>query len=378
MKQLLGTKKICESRKKMKKETVLYIGGFQLPEKNAAALRVVANAKILRELGYRVVFLNALVDSNTEKVQYVQYHGFKCIEYKRESQVEYLLSSKRVISALKKTKAKILIAYNYPAIALEKIRFYCHKNNIKCYADATEWYVPEGHPIFCLVKTIDTELRMRYVQPRLDGVIAISKYLYKFYENKVHTVQIPPLVDCQEKKWKNPVKKNHHGIKLIYAGSPSAQKERLDLIVKAVENQRRNTEISLDVIGITKEQFESMYDCSYKGERVRFHGRISNTDVIQMTKSANWAVILREKNKVVQAGFPTKVAEAISCKTPIIANKFSNIEDYLDSSNSILIDDIGMIGDAIEKASTENTFVDEKVFDYRNYINDLASFISAK
>ena len=55
MKQLLGTKKICESRKKMKKETVLYIGGFQLPEKNAAALRVVANAKILRELGYRVV-----------------------------------------------------------------------------------------------------------------------------------------------------------------------------------------------------------------------------------------------------------------------------------------------------------------------------------
>ena len=68
MKQLLGTRKICESRTEMKK-TVLYIGGFQLPDKNAAALRVLGNAKILTELGYRVVFLNALVNSKTEDIE---------------------------------------------------------------------------------------------------------------------------------------------------------------------------------------------------------------------------------------------------------------------------------------------------------------------
>lgn len=377
MKQLLGTRKICESRTEMKK-TVLYIGGFQLPDKNAAALRVLGNAKILKELGYRVVFLNALVNSKTEDIRNVQYQGFECIEYRRESQIKYLLSSRRVIATLRKIEARILIAYNYPAVALEKIRSYCEKHHIKCYADATEWYVPKGNPIFCLIKSIDTELRMRIIHPKLDGVIVISRFLYQFYKNKVNTIQIPPLVDCSDDKWKDTIKKNSNGIKLVYAGTPSAQKERLDLIVKAVEHQERNNEISLDVIGITKEQFNSMYNCKYEGKRVVFHGRIENKDVIQMTKAANWAVILREKNKVVQAGFPTKVSEAISCKTPIIANRFSNIEDYLNFNNSILIDNISEIKRAIEKAVTYETAVDEKIFDYKNYINDLASFINDK
>lgn len=39
------------------KGTILYIGGFELPDKNAAAQRVVANAKALRDLNYNVVFI---------------------------------------------------------------------------------------------------------------------------------------------------------------------------------------------------------------------------------------------------------------------------------------------------------------------------------
>ena len=38
-------------------KTIIYIGGFILPDKNAAAHRVVANAKIFRDLGYRVVLI---------------------------------------------------------------------------------------------------------------------------------------------------------------------------------------------------------------------------------------------------------------------------------------------------------------------------------
>ena len=44
----------------MREEVILYIGGFQLPDKNAAALRVMSNAKAFRELGYTVVFINLL------------------------------------------------------------------------------------------------------------------------------------------------------------------------------------------------------------------------------------------------------------------------------------------------------------------------------
>ncbi|MCK9163882.1 MAG: hypothetical protein M0O93_06000 [Bacteroidales bacterium] len=38
-------------------KTILYIGGFELPDKNAAAQRVISNGKILRDLGFNVVYI---------------------------------------------------------------------------------------------------------------------------------------------------------------------------------------------------------------------------------------------------------------------------------------------------------------------------------
>lgn len=47
------------------KGTIIYVGGFELPDKNAAAQRVLSIAKILRELGYDVIFLG--VDKTLKK-----------------------------------------------------------------------------------------------------------------------------------------------------------------------------------------------------------------------------------------------------------------------------------------------------------------------
>ena len=38
-------------------KTIIYIGNFELPNKNAAAQRVIANGKIFRDLGYKVVYI---------------------------------------------------------------------------------------------------------------------------------------------------------------------------------------------------------------------------------------------------------------------------------------------------------------------------------
>ena len=42
-----------------RKGTVICVGNFELPDKNAAANRVVNNAKLFRELGLNTVFLGA-------------------------------------------------------------------------------------------------------------------------------------------------------------------------------------------------------------------------------------------------------------------------------------------------------------------------------
>ena len=41
---------------------VLYIGGFELPDKNAAAQRVITNAMLLREIGFEVSFIGISKD----------------------------------------------------------------------------------------------------------------------------------------------------------------------------------------------------------------------------------------------------------------------------------------------------------------------------
>ena len=42
---------------KLEKGLILYVGGFELPDKNAAAHRVLSNGKLLRDLGYEVSFV---------------------------------------------------------------------------------------------------------------------------------------------------------------------------------------------------------------------------------------------------------------------------------------------------------------------------------
>ena len=175
----------------------------ELPDKNAAALRVMANAKAMRKCGYDVIFLNSLTKENFVEEHITRYEDFKCFEYFRENIVKYLFGCKKVLSLIQEYQISMVVAYNYPAVALEKIRRYCKKNGIYCIADITEWYVPVGKNfLFRILKTIDTELRMRYVHCRLDGAIVISEFLYQYYRKKVKVVKIPPLVDLNEDKWK--------------------------------------------------------------------------------------------------------------------------------------------------------------------------------
>ena len=49
------------------KKNVLYIGGFRLPDKNAAAQRVMANGKLFSKVGYNVSFIDVDVNGGDSK-----------------------------------------------------------------------------------------------------------------------------------------------------------------------------------------------------------------------------------------------------------------------------------------------------------------------
>lgn len=351
---------------------VLYIGGFELPDRNAAAQRVVGIAKGLREIGYEVRFVNALKEYSGEPHN-TDYFGFRTFEYKREGDKDYLFGAKKAVSIIKEENPNVVIAYNYPAVALNRIRKYCQTNKIRCVADVSEWPKAIGGSIvYRVVKELDTAYRMRYVHKHVDSVIAISRYLYDYYKPHVPTVVIPPTVDIMEAKWNIEAKKDKEVTSFVYAGSPSALKEKLDVIVKGVIESAKTEKVLFNVVGITKEQFVQMY--SWTGEipkEIVFWGRIPHTDVIRIVKEASWSIILRENNIVVKAGFPTKLVESISCGTPVLVNRFSNIEEYLDSTNSVVSEVSDNIENAIEKCFSIRASVDNTLFDYHQYLKEL-------
>ena len=331
-------------------KTIVYIGGFELPDKNAAAHRVVNNGKALHELGYDVVFVDASKEiepsGNILKTKNC-YLGFTSysVSYPKgaKSWLGYLTDIKPYIKVIENQRnVCMVILYNFQAVAMKKMLSYCKHKGIKCCADVTEWRSAKGENlIYRVLKDSDTWYRMKILHKKMDGLIVISSYLRKYYEKQKNIVLIPTLIDRSEEKWHNHYKKSEDVLKLVYAGNPGL-KDRLDILIYALSRIKRA--YTLDIVGLTQEQFLHYFP-SYKqlitkDRNIVFHGRVSHQEALDYVKKANYSCFFRENDRVSNSGFPTKLAEAITCGTPVLTNNTSDIRKYVNTSQGIIIDDI--------------------------------------
>lgn len=385
----------------MEKGTIIYIGGFELPDKNAAAHRVLSNAKVLRKIGYNVVFIdvNKDIPFNKAIIDFSKsIHGFECwsIPYPKVNKqwIHYLCNIDYFIKVTKKyNDIKAVICYNYQSVAFIKIKKYCKRNNIKIIADCTEWYSTKGASfVFKIIKGLDSFLRMRIIQKRLDGAIVISDYLKKYYRKCENILYVPPLVDLSEEKWKESYERNDEDIiKLVYAGSPGRDKDKLNLLIESLSKISGDFNYILNVVGITKQQYlmdhkehkDILYDLNNK---IKFLGRLSHRESLKQVKISDFSVLIRENTRMVKAGFPTKFVESISCGVPVISTKVSDLENYIiDGVNGFFIninDNINsefIIKKVLEMKRTdiENMKMYCKKttgFNYENYVSMIEKF----
>jgi glycosyltransferase involved in cell wall biosynthesis len=363
------------------KGILLYIGGFELPDKNAAAQRVISNAKAFNALGFKVVFLGVshqkeVSEGTLPSKKFDEFEYYE-IAYPRSitAWISYIIGIKFFKNLFNKYQSTVkgIFLYNYPSIASLRIIRIARENNIKIFADCTEWYSYRKSNPLGIIKTLDTELRMRFVNKRLDGVLAISKFLYTYYRKDVPSFNIPPLVDIKEIKWEPVRFPMQEHLRLVYAGSPG-RKDRLDILISAVNIG--NIQVDLRIIGITQTDFLNLYP-GLKGiefKNVSFLGRVSHQEALDEVKSASFTCFFRDINKVTMAGFPTKFVESISAGTPVITNRTSDISDYCSKLNGcILVEDISVssILLALERAySNKRRIENYSIFDYRNYLSD--------
>jgi len=378
---------------------ILYIGGFDLPDRNAAAQRVIANAKALKELGYEI-FLIGLTKSNT-KYNLSQFESFKYINLpypcSLKSWINYLTSIKQYLPYIKNKLPHIIIAYNYPSIALNRLRKWCHKNKIQLIGDCSEWYESKGNIFFRIIKALDTNYRMIKIHKKLDGLIVISRFLYDYYSKKMkNVIEIPPLVDLSMEKWT--LKDNERDekfIKIIYAGSPgTGNKDRLDIVLQLlsdIKKEEQNLNFKFVIVGISEKEYKLFFSMPLQKnikDNIQFKGRLTHIDTLNEIKKADFSFFIRNNNLINNAGFPTKFVESLSCGTPVLTNSTSNIEEYISvGENGFLLDisDYNSLKNSLKNALNtpieqihkmkENCYKSH-LFDFRKFIYQFESLIN--
>ncbi|MCF4994986.1 hypothetical protein GIW70_24225 [Pseudomonas syringae] len=393
----------------MDKGTIIYIGGFELPDRNAAAHRVLANGKIFRELGYRVVFIG--VDSSCtskEVLRRQDFFDFECwsVPYPKGSisWLKYVSGSSAILSFLadKEQRSRVVgvVCYNYPALAQLRIGRVYKDTKVKIMSDATEWYDASAGSIFHrIIKFVDTSLRMKFVHKAADGVITTSRYLTNFYNDMGKlTVELPTLFDAN--KFSPPaVRDGGAKKKFIYVGSPfdagrvnvkrSNLKERLDLCIDIFYQLYSDGEdFSFAIYGITKEYYLHVFPehedkLGQMIECVIFNGRQPNEHILREVGSSDFSIFFRDQNRVTLAGFPSKLAESVSCGTPVISNKMVSLKSY-EHVDCLFLADRGKELELVKKlmaltpdeiSSIKQKAYSSNAFDYRNYSLKVAVFL---
>lgn len=376
----------------------LYVGTFQLPDRNAAAQRVTGVAILLRQLGYDVVFLDLNKSITLDFTEDCTYHeGFEVYSIRYPNLFGEWLRHATIPEYVDEVLAKHndwcgVIAYNYPGLALLRLKKLCLRRNLKLLADCTEWYALNRslnpHKI---ATDADSFIRMRIAQKRCDGLIAISSFLTNYYKKHTTCVTLPPVIDKNNAKWTHRSKQGFGtSRRLCYIGSPGAgmAKDRLDVIIEALFKCRRR-ELSLEIAGITDVAYKKFFPAHQEiletliGEgRLRFHGRLAHQEAVRLLKTADFTIFFREDNRMTRAGFPTKFVESISCGVPVITTLTSDLKNYLrNGRNGLVIQEpagcnqiVRVFVEVAEMPSPPP--VDDAIFDVGNYRHEMLNFLN--
>lgn len=347
----------------------MYVGGFELPDRNAAAQRVLSNALAFRECGLETIFVNFTADP--EAPTELDIRGFRVLNRPRSAWVaEGLTGSSAVAAMASAPDLWGVVAYNYPAPGLARILSACRRRGVPVIGDITERYIYRGP------RALEAALRMGPLNRAMDGLLVISRRLQDDYAGCANVLRLPPLVDADDSKWVVGGQNSQSTVRrLVYAGSPSRSKERLDLIVAAVSELGEG--VGLVVVGVTAEQYRAMYGVyTPLPSNIRFEGRLPHAEALTLVGCSDWSVLVRDSTRATEAGFPTKFAESVTLGVPVACNDVSDVACYCGE---------GACGVVVEKDRLTEGFAsllkvrrpcpDRKTFDYRRHVDGVRSFL---
>lgn len=360
---------------------IAYIGGFELPDLNAAASRALAAADVFASCGYDIAIIGSEKNPHREfgdikpcglpegTSKHIQAWDTGYPRNKKEwlTRTMSCSASLRHLEMLYGPRLSGIIFYNYPAIAQIRARRWAKQRGLSVLADITEWYEDDPwRSVHGIVKNIDTRLRMYHVNKGMRGLIVTSPFLKTFYQNRdCELLELPTLLvrdagfSAHDRAASGKVPRLFFAGSgfdaTAFAGAPELLKDRLDWCLDLLfRAHQEGAEFHYDIFGTTQADFvkicPSLTDAC--GEmvmagKVVFHGRQPRQAVLKTLWDADYAFFMRKPKRSTNAGFPTKLSEALTHGVPVLTNPMDNVDSYIKT---------GQTGDLIDPETPDNGY----------------------
>ena len=389
------------------RRSVLYVGQYHLPRETAGASRVLGVGQSLRAAGYRV----GLIASRSREEGCHAEPALAEIDWRapdlqvprrrfRKGNLSRLIwvvaeTARAMFGAARESLAAVVVYGDhctYVPWLLPMVRWL----HVPLIVDVVEWPEPRHRTGGWLAPVSWTyEFGLRILNRWANGVIAISRFLERFYAEKgLAVIRIPPTVDCRRFAWRTEKERTPGPLRIAYAGNPG-QKDLLAVVFAGVAAAMRNgVEVELHVAGLDRQGVVRVLgdNCALieeLGENLKLYGRLAQPDAVSLVRNCDFSAFLRPDARVSNAGFPTKAVESMAAGTPLLCNLTSDLGEYVrDGDEGVLAaDDSSVAFHAALRRAAGISETDrarmrrlarstaERAFDFRSYSNVLGEFI---
>lgn len=316
----------------MHKNTIVYFGIIQYEYNNAMCQHAEGIKTLIKASGFQAVTIgvsSSVRRGNIKKIDdttYVVNDPQGMFERAREC-----VSSRDIMNVLqniglKRIKTFIMADFRY--FPMKVMANFCKKQGIHFAVDIMDRFV-SGNGFFSKIKKLDSELRMKYLYPKVARRIYICRAYNELLGEGEHTSVIPGVT------WTNylPEENSEDIIHLVFLGQPGlrCEKEKIDWVIRAIYEKKLVNKFKIHLAGFDKQVFLDYNPelNSFITDNIIFWGHIHHDACLDLLKSADFSLVIRPDTMLSKYGFSTKIGEAFSCGIPILTTDTSDNSVYV-------------------------------------------------